>query len=46
MYYNSGKDSTELNKMNNVWKSRLKAGEVTQDQYIEWLKSNYKKKFK
>ena len=46
MMYNKGESTTLFNEKNMVWKTKLINGTCTQKEYIDWLKSNYKRKYK
>ena len=45
MHYNNGEDTAEFNTLNAEKRRLRKAGMITEDEHIDWLKSNYKRKY-
>ena len=46
MFDNSFKDNAQFNSDCKKWANQVKSGEVTYEQYIDWLHSFYKRKYK
>ena len=46
MFDNSFKDNAQFNSDCKKWANQIKAGEATYEQYIDWLHSFYKRKYK
>ena len=46
MLYNRDEPAWQFNQQAYLWGKRYKSGEVTRDEYIDWLKSHYKRKYK
>ena len=46
MLYNRDEPTWQFNQQAYIWGKRYKSGEVTRDEYIDWLKSHYVRKYK